>query len=380
MMRLLVIATLLFKPLKGFLRRFYKPVVASALALAGFKLLRRLRWQTVELSGEVVLITGSSRGLGLALAHAFAREGCRIVLCARDAAELEQAQSQLKAQGATVMARTCDVSKEEDVVALVEEIQERFGAVDILVNNAGIIEVGPLNTMTVQEFEEAMNVMFWGMLYPTLAVLPRMRSRQGGRIVNITSIGGKASVPHLLPYSAAKGAAVLFSEGLRAELAGQGITVTTIVPGLMRTGSYLNAIFRGRQGLEYGWFSLASSLPVLTMSAERAAQQIVDATKRGEAVRTLSLPAVILANLHGLWPGAITDVLSLVGRLLPSAPEDSPREGLKGMYVQELLPSPQRWLIRGATALGRRAARRLNQYNSGPVSQRGFDEIRNQGK
>ena len=109
-----------------------------------------------------------------------------------------------------------------------------------MVNNAGMIQVGPLATTTKEDFVTALDVMFWGTLYPTLAVLPQMRARGRGHIVNITSIGDLVSVPHLLPYTCAKFAAVGLSEGLRAELGPVGIRVTTVVPGLMRTGSYFS--------------------------------------------------------------------------------------------------------------------------------------------
>src|SRR6185503_4123757 len=122
------------------------------------------------------------------------------------------------------------------------------------------------------------------------AVLPEMRARREGRIVNITSIGGKISVPHLLPYSASKFALVGLSEGLRAELAKDGIVVTTICPGLMRTGSPRNATFKGQHRAEYAWFSIGDSLPVTAMSADRAARQILTACKRGEAEVVLSVP------------------------------------------------------------------------------------------
>ena len=124
---------------------------------------------------------------------------------------------------------------------------------------------------------------FWGMLYPTLALLPEMRARRSGRIVNITSIGGKLGIPHLLPYSASKFAAVGFSQGLRAELAGDGIKVVTVCPGLMRTGSPRNAIFRGQHRSEYAWFSISDALPGLSISAESAARRIVAACRRGDA-------------------------------------------------------------------------------------------------
>lgn len=137
----------------------------------------------------------------------------------------------------------CDVTDRGQVEDLVRSVSERFGRLDVLVNNADIIEVGPVTAMTVDDFATAHDVMFWGMLYPTLAALPHLRRRHRGRIINITSVGGKISAPHLLPYNCAKFAAVGLSEGLRAELAGSGVSVTAVVPGLMRTGSHLRALF-----------------------------------------------------------------------------------------------------------------------------------------
>jgi short-subunit dehydrogenase len=214
-------------------------------------------------------------------------------------------------------------------------------------------------TATVEDFETALDVMFWGVLYPTLAVLPQMRARHSGRIVNITSIGGMVSVPHLLPYNCAKFAALGLSEGLRAELGQEGIRVTTIVPGLMRTGSHLHARFQGQQEREFTWFALGASLPLISMSAERAARQIVHATRRGEAERILSLPANLLGRLHGLCPGTTTNLLSVVHRLLPR-PDDACITSAPGMEVQQRLHSR---LLNTLTGLGLAAARRLHQYD-----------------
>jgi short-subunit dehydrogenase len=206
--------------------------------------------------------------------------------------------------------------------------------VDILVNNAGTIQVGPFESMTTKDFEDAMRVMFWGMLHPTLTVLPDMLGRRSGRIVNITSIGGKVSMPHLLPYGCAKFAAVGLSEGLRAELKSQGIRVTTIVPGLMRTGSFLNAFFKGRQEKEFRWFSLGATLPLISMDAKRAARQIVDATRRGQAERVLSLPAGLLADFHGQFPGLTADLLALANRFVLPRAEGGRAEPVRGMDVR----------------------------------------------
>jgi NAD(P)-dependent dehydrogenase (short-subunit alcohol dehydrogenase family) len=333
-------------------------LAAVGLGLVGYKALQWLR--QADLHGQVVLITGSSRGLGLALARAFAREGCRLVLCARDAQELEQARADLAQRGAEVLAVPCDVARREQVHHLVEQAMHRFGRIDVLVNNAGIIQVGPLQTATIEDFEMALGVMFWGVLYPTLAVLPQMRQRRSGRIVNITSIGGMVSIPHLLPYNCAKFAAVGLSEGLRAELAREGISVTTVAPGLMRTGSHLRARFRGQQEREFGWFALGASLPLVSMQAERAARQIVQATKRGEAERILTLQANLLERFHGLFPGTTTNILGAVNRVLPTADGMRHTTDAPGIEVQRRLRSP---VLNALTRLGRAAAQRLHQEN-----------------
>ena len=164
-----------------------------------------------------------------------------------------------------------------------------------------------------------MAIIFWGAVYPTLEVLPQMRARRAGRIVTITSIGGKVSVPHLLPYSAAKFAVTGFSEGLRAELARSGIAVVTVVPWLMRTGSHLNAEFKGQHRREFGWFSLGATLPGVSISAEKAARQIVGAIERGDAELILGWQASLVARVHGLMPGLTADVLGVVNQQLAAA-------------------------------------------------------------
>src|SRR4028118_1710484 len=202
-------------------------------------------WRNYDLSGKTVLITGASRGLGLVMARELIREGARLAICARDEVELERAHADLLGGGAEVLALPCDVTDKEQVKKMVEAVRSHFGQIDVLINNAGMITVGPMDVMTIEDYEAAMKIHFWAPLYTTLAVLPEMRQRREGRIVNISSIGGKIAAPHLLPYSASKFAETGFSEGLRAELASSGIVVTTICPGLMRTGSPYNAIFKG---------------------------------------------------------------------------------------------------------------------------------------
>ena len=320
-------------------------VAASAL------LRRRGRF---DLRGKVVFITGGSRGLGLAMAEEFARRGARIAICARDAAELDRARQTIEREaGADVLTLVCDVSDRDQVESTVEKVQDRLGSIDVLVNNAGVIAVGPVENQTLVDFEEAMKVNFWSQVYATLAALPEMRRKGAARIVNITSIGGKVSIPHLLPYSCSKFAAVAFSEGLRAELAKTDVKVVTVAPGLMRTGSHINAEFKGKHSQEFTWFTLSGTNPITSINVSRAAKQIVDATISGRAELIISWQAELLARFHGLAPGLTTEILGIVNRTLPSAAEsDEKRKGRDSHNAVTKSP---------LTALGQMAAKRYNQ-------------------
>lgn len=289
------------------------------IAVGAIALLWVIRWwqaQQYDLNDKTVLITGGSRGLGLVIARKLVRLGARVAICARDREELERARNELEQNG-QVLTVTCDVTDKAQVERMVQTVRDRFGEIDVLINNAGVILVGPMELMTVEDFQEAIGVHFWAPLYTTLAILPQMRQRQAGRIVNISSIGGKISVPHLLPYSASKFALVGLSEGMRAELAKYGILVTTVCPGLLRTGSQHNAIIKGKNREEFTWFSISNSLPLLSMSAEGAARQIIAAFRRGDAEVVLSLTAQLGDKIHALFPGLTANVLSWVNRLLP---------------------------------------------------------------
>ena len=333
---------------------------ALGLGIALREVIARLREE--DLTGQVALVTGSSRGLGLALARHLADQGCRLILCARDEEELERARAEIAARGAEVLAIPADVGDRDDVARLIAKATEEFGGIDVLINNAGFIQVGPLQSATPADFQHALDTMFFGVLYPTLAVLPQMRARRSGHIVNITSIGGRISMPHLIPYNAAKFAAVGLSEGLRAELAADGIRVTTVLPGEMRTGSHLNAFFSGDQESEYRWFGFGASLPTIT-SAEKAARLIVRATKRGEAEQIFPASANVLVRLHGLFPGTTANLLRGVNRLLPSA-DSVTTDTARGAELDAPLRRSRLW--RALTAKGRDAAHDLNQ-NPGPV-------------
>ncbi len=335
-----------------------KKAILTAAGLGAGLALRELMASRREenLRGKVVLITGGSKGLGIALARQFAREGCRLAICARNREELHGAKRELQRRGAQVLALPCDVSDEAQVKQMIADVTGHYGVIDILVNNAGQIQVGPVTAMTVKDFDSAMKVMFWGVVFPTLALIPDMVRRRSGKIVTITSFGGKVSVPHMVPYTCAKFAATGFSEGLRAELGQEGIQVTTIAPGMLRTGSFVNALFKGDQEAEGKWFSLGAGAPALSMSADTAARKIVTAVKRGEAEKVLTGGAKALSGFHGLFPGAAADLLGIAAAaLLPGA--TGPTSSKPGGRLQSLKKPAMNMLL----TLGRSAAQRYRQ-------------------
>ncbi|REJ97940.1 MAG: SDR family NAD(P)-dependent oxidoreductase [Planctomycetota bacterium] len=144
-----------------------------------------------------------------------------------------------------------------------------------------------------------------------------MRSHKFGRILNIASLGGKRAVPHMLPYAASKFALVGLSTGLRTELASDSILVTTVCPGLMRTGSPRNATFKGRHRDEFAWFSIADSVPLLSMNADLAAKRILRTCQDGVAEATIVGPLNFSASLARLFPNLASEALTLMAKLLP---------------------------------------------------------------
>ena len=329
---------------------------SAALATAVIAGVRRAR--SNRLRGKVVLITGSSRGLGLAMAEEFGRRGARIVLTARDSDELERARMLLLDREAVngpqdVLVVPADLRKPEEAEYLVHRVTEAWGQVDVLVNNAGIITVGPLENLTAQDFHDVMETNFFSGVHCVLSVVPQMLSRRSGTIVNITSVGGKVAVPHLLPYTASKFAAVGFSEGLHAELRNKGIHVLTVCPGLMRTGSHLNALFSGDAEREYRWFSLGSTLPGVSISACGAARKIVGAVLAGETEIAITPQAVLASRLGNVSPALTAQVMGMMNRLLPSPTEGQSRP-VRGMEVRGREPA-------SAARFGWAAAQRYNE-------------------
>jgi NAD(P)-dependent dehydrogenase (short-subunit alcohol dehydrogenase family) len=301
-------------------------LAAAGAVLAGYA----LRTPRYSFRGRVVLITGGSRGLGLVMARKLAAEGARLAICARTSHQVHNAREELS-RITDVLAFERDVTKKQEVARMIDDIVRAWGRVDVVINNAGVIQAAPVEEMTLDDYHLAMDVHFWAPLYTITAALP-----------------------HLLPYSASKFALVGLSEGLRAELAEDNISVTVVSPGLMRTGSPRNALFKGQHRAEYAWFAIGDSIPGLTMSAESAARQIIEACREGQSAITLSLPAQAAHFMHGLAPGWVSDVAGVVNRFLPG-PGGIGKQAAAGRESQSA------WAPSMATILTEQAAARNNE-------------------
>jgi NAD(P)-dependent dehydrogenase (short-subunit alcohol dehydrogenase family) len=318
---------------------------AGALLLGAWVTARAVRTARYTLRDKVAVITGGSRGLGLVLARHICAQGGNVALIARDPEELARAKADLALRGGMVLTVECDLLDASQIQSAVRQIIDRFGKIDILINNAGIIEVGPLENMAREDFERAMRLHFWAPFELTAQVVPEMRIWGGGRIVNISSIGGKVAVPHLAPYSASKFALTGFSDAIRAELARDNIHVTTVAPGMMRTGSHVNAKFKGKHDMEFAWFAASAGAPLISMNADRAGRKILAACRRGQPSLTLTFAArgAILGN--ALFPNLTGYLMKFVNRFLPKPAGVEGNQLRTGSEVRRLIPD---WLTRSA--------------------------------
>jgi len=327
---------------------------AGALLVGGWLTARVIRTARYELRDKVALISGGSRGLGLVLARHICDEGGKVALLARDPEELARAKDDLTARGGKVLTVECDLLDRDQIQAAVRKVIDHFNRIDILINNAGIIEVGPLDHMSRDDYERAMRLHFWAPYELISQIVPEMRLCGGGRIVNITSIGGKVAVPHFAPYSASKFALTGFSDAIRAELARDNIQVTTVAPGLMRTGSHVNARFKGNHDAEFAWFSAGAGAPLISMDADRAARKIIAAFRRGQPSLTLTFAARGTIAGNALFPNLTGHTMKIVNRFLPDVADESGEQSRAGAELPRITPE---WMTR----LADRAMRKNNE-------------------
>ncbi|HYR21891.1 MAG TPA: SDR family oxidoreductase [Chthoniobacterales bacterium] len=282
---------------------------------------------------KVALISGGSRGLGLEIAKQICARGGKVALLARDNDELARAKSDLERFKTEVLTTQCDLLETAQIQSAVQQALQHFRKIDILINNAGTVEVGPIQHFQLKDFDREMRLHFWAPYILQFLVVPQMRTKGGGRIVNISSIGGRVAVPHMVPYSASKFALTGFSDSIRAELARDKIFVTTVTPGMMRTGSHVHATFKGDHAAEYRWFDWSRKIPFASISAERAARKIVNACARGKPVLVMPFSAYLIIAANAVFPNLIARVMTTFSRSLPPQVSQSGNEPKSGAEI-----------------------------------------------
>ena len=318
------------------------PALATAVLAAA---LRNLSLPPRVTAGQVVIITGGSRGVGLALAHRFGRAGCKLVLASRSEDELEMARDGLLRERSVqneddIQLVAIDLTERAQIPGLIAAALNTFGRLDILINNAGIMEVGPVENQPLEAYDRCLDLIFFASLHTIDAALPYMLRQGSGAIVNICSVGGKIAVPHMLPYVAAKFALTGFSEGLHAELRHKGIRVTTVCPGLMRSGGEAHAHFTGDVEAEKRWFELSAKTPGIAANVHTAANDIFRATNAGRAEITITPQAWVAARAFGLAPGASQYLASLANEYILPAPLPQAREAAHAVHYHDEAPTP----------------------------------------
>src|SRR5438093_7242271 len=333
---------------------------AGALLIGAWITARAIRTVRYTLRDKVAVITGGSRGLGLVLARHICARGGRVALIARDPEELARAKADLAPHGSVVLTIECDLLDAEQIRSAVRRIIDRFGKIDILINNAGIIEVGPLEHLRPEDFDRAMRLHFWAPFELISQIVPEMRLWGGGRIVNISSIGGKIAVPHMASYRASQFALTGLRDSVRAELARDNIHVTTVAPGMMRTGSHVNAKFKGKHDKEFAWFAASAGAPLLSMNANRAARKILAACRRGQPSLTLTFAARLQVVANALFPNLTGYAMQLANRFLPESPGAEGDGSRAGTQLRRHGPE---WLTR----LADKATTRNNEVSRKPL-------------
>lgn len=188
-----------------------------------------------NIEGKVIVITGASSGIGESAARHLANEGATVVLGARRDDRIQALANEINENGGKALAQVTDVTKQDEVKALVDNAVKTFGRVDVIVNNAGVMPLSPLEQLKVDEWDQMIDVNIKGVLYGIAAVLPYMKEQMSGHIINVSSVAGHKIWPNSAVYGATKVAVRALSEGLRQEVKPYNIRTTIISPGSVAT-------------------------------------------------------------------------------------------------------------------------------------------------
>ena len=255
-----------------------------------------------NLKNKKIIITGASSGIGKALAFELAEKGAHLVLTSRKIELLQKTADEIKAtfpDSPKPVSISCDISKKEEVKQLIKESINQLGEIDILINNAGIGVYGDIEKTTEEDYRKIMDVNYFGPIYSMFEILPYMKQRKKGMIINVTSLAAIYSVPYLGAYSASKAALVSLTQNLRAELSDSGVSFMIVYPGYTQTDFFKNEKKTGGARRPSGKY----------MPARKVAKGIVRAIEKGKQDLIFTASGKALAIFQGIAPWLVRKVM-----------------------------------------------------------------------
>lgn len=259
----------------------------------------------LNLKGLRVLITGASSGIGRALAFEFAEKGVKLTLASRKLDSLKRVVEEIKSScpdAQQPLIARCDITRRQDVRRLVVNSAHHFGGIDVFINNAGMGVYGDSEFTALEDFRSVMEVNFFGAVQCMQEVLPLMKRRGKGLIVNITSVAAKYGVPYLGAYSASKAALAVFSQSLRAELSESGVSIMVVYPGYTQTDFFRNEKKVGGARRPQGPYA----------SPKKVALAIVKAVESEKRNLVLSMEGKALAISQSVFPGLVEKAMKRI--------------------------------------------------------------------
>lgn len=257
-----------------------------------------------DLLGKWCMITGAASGIGRATAEALQAEGARLVLCDVRKEAVDQLAEDLRVRG-DVLSYAVDVGLLPQMERLRDWLAQQVGVVDVLINCAGILKTGGYEETSFDDWHQVMDVNFWGALHSIKLLVPQMVERGSGGVVNVASASGVVGFSKLTAYSTSKFALVGFSEALRAELTGTGVTVSTICPGLVRTPIARNSSLPPEECRE-----IEDLLERKGVAPEKVAQAVLAAIVKGTPLVHVGTDAKLLSIASRLFPGRASQWLA----------------------------------------------------------------------